>query len=754
MKISLAAGWCVLFLGGTALHAQTITSVQNESGSNSLCPGGVAFVRGTGLGGVSTMVTVGSKQAYVFNAFSGTSLQVQLPVDAPLGATTVKAGNSAPFNITLVQYCPGMPVNNPGSVPFASHYPSGKLATASFPATPNEQIAVAATGLGPTNPVFATGTAPGDASAKVVTRPTISIQGKQATVTDAFLSPNNPGFYTVVFTMPSDVTAGNQNLSVSIGGQTSNVAQLAVATGAVIGSVASAASFIDSALPNGGVAQGSVVYLNGINLGPAALNVSPNPFQNATLGGTSINITVNGTTTAGLLYYTSATQVAFLLPSNTPVGTGTIQATFNGQSGPAVPIRVVATAPGIITTTSDGQGSGIVTFPDYSLVSVTRASNCGGVYTTCGAANPGDTLTIWATGLGPVNGNDASGAGLGVNMSSLPLTVWLGNVQVTPVYQGRSGCCIGEDQIVFTVPANAPTGCNVPLSLQVKNFVSNVVALPIASPGSRTCTPADPAFTGATVPQISNGGGPFTYGEVNLRHRQTDSGFEDLLDGTFIRFTVPAAAQPFFLSSVDEPALGTCAVANNNQAPGSNPPLTILGGADIGTVTVSGPNGSKSGTIDSGNLSVSLSSAGNFLVPGTYTIRASGGADSPAFSNSLTLPAFPVLTSPSPSATNPVPVTRADGMTVTWSGGQPGSYVELEIGSSIDQNTGADAVCWVPADAGSFTVPPNVLLTMPAGNSGELAFRAYLSPGNLSGSGLTVSRLSGRIVYFAPLAFK
>ena len=33
-----------------------------------------------------------------------------------------------------------------------------------------------------------------------------------------------------------------------------------------------------------------------------------------------------------------------------------------------------------------------------------------GVYTTCGAANPGDVLTIWATGLGPVAGSDAPGA--------------------------------------------------------------------------------------------------------------------------------------------------------------------------------------------------------------------------------------------------------------------------------------------------------------------------------------------------------
>src|SRR5579872_3857627 len=107
--------WLVCCVG--VLHAQpTITSVTNESGESFLCPGGVAFVRGTGLGtSPSIAVTVGSKQAFVINAF-GSSLQVELPTDAPQGATTIKAGASAPFNITLGQYCPGMPSNNVNGV--------------------------------------------------------------------------------------------------------------------------------------------------------------------------------------------------------------------------------------------------------------------------------------------------------------------------------------------------------------------------------------------------------------------------------------------------------------------------------------------------------------------------------------------------------------------------------------------------------------------------------------------------------------
>ena len=113
---------CFVLACAVILQAQTptITAVYGEAGTTSpLCPGGIAFVEGTNLGGNGTAVTVGTRQAYVVNAFGGRSLQIQLPVDAPLGPTTLKAGISAPFNITLVQYSPGLSVNGPGSLAFA-----------------------------------------------------------------------------------------------------------------------------------------------------------------------------------------------------------------------------------------------------------------------------------------------------------------------------------------------------------------------------------------------------------------------------------------------------------------------------------------------------------------------------------------------------------------------------------------------------------------------------------------------------------
>ena len=219
------------------------------------------------------------------------------------------------------------------------------------------------------------------------------------------------------------------------------------------------------------------------------------------------------------MYYTSAGQLAALLPSNTPTGTGTITASYNGQPSSPSPITVVANNLGIFTISSDGQGAGIVSYPDYSLVSAAKATQCGGPNTYCGAANPGDTLILWATGLGPVSGNDASGAGLGQNMPSIPLTVWLGGVQAPVAYQGRSGCCIGEDQIVFTVPNNVPTGCAVPLLIQIGNQISNNTVMPVAN-GSRNCTPTNGALASVNVEQAVTAG-PVTFGVISVRKETT-----------------------------------------------------------------------------------------------------------------------------------------------------------------------------------------------------------------------------------------
>ena len=182
--------------------------------------------------------------------------------------------------------------------------------------------------------------------------------------------------------------------------------------------------------------------LFGTNMGPGQqANAFTFPLP-AALAGTSIRATVGATSVSAIMLYSIFQQVAAILPSSTPVGAGTLTLTFNGRGSNTVPIRVVANTVGIFTRNQAGSGPGV-------LFNFNSQANQP-VNSLVVAAHPGQVLTLWGTGLGAVSGNEAGGP-LPGNLS-LPVDVYVGNKLVTPTYKGRSGCCVGIDQVVFAVP--------------------------------------------------------------------------------------------------------------------------------------------------------------------------------------------------------------------------------------------------------------------------------------------------------------
>jgi uncharacterized protein (TIGR03437 family) len=745
----------------------TITGIANNATpgivSNAIAPGELVDINGSNLGNAPSVgcgsptgfttacggvsVTVAGKAAGVRNA-GASQVIIEVPVDAPAGngqlvVTRATGGQnlvSQPFAIDVVSYAPQLfPYVVNGVVLAADCFnaANSQLSSAN-PAAPGDVVKCLGTGFGATNPVVPTGTIPPTPLPAVVGTVTVTLAGKNATVASATLQGPVVGEDQVVFVVPQGTPGGNQQIVASVGGVNARAYEFPVA-GPMISAVVNAASYITPGLPNAGIAQGAIFVVFGSGLGPANISFAPKAFQSTTLSNTSLAVTVGGTTVNALMYYTSAGQVAALLPSNTPTGTGTVTASYNGQPSSPAPITVVANNLGIFSIGSDGQGPGIVTYPDYSLVSAAKAAQCGGPNTTCGAANPGDTLILWATGLGPVSGNDASGAGLGQNMPNIPLTVWLGGVQAPVVYQGRSGCCIGEDQIVFTVPNNVPTGCAVPLLIQIGNQISNNTVMPVAN-GSRNCTLNNPALASVNVEQAVTAG-PVAFADISLS-KDPNSGGTGYQDDAHFQFakalTYTPGSQPFFDSYVDDQPLGTCIVFNNLDNNSINPPFGSLGNLDAGSsFTVTGPNGSVPVTGTPGRFNATLSAAGAFLVPGAYTITGTGGADVGPFTATATIPAFPTLVSP--LATN-FTVTRSSGMTVNWSGNGSTGNVLIQVSGATDNTfaTGANAVCMAPASAGTFTVPPYALLTLPAGNFGALSFQQLTAAVPFTASGLNV----------------
>jgi len=216
--------------------------------------------------------------------------------------------------------------------------------------------------------------------------------------------------------------------------------------------VFNAASYMPSTLPGGNIAQGSLFSLFGSGLGPAAgVSASAFPLQ-STFNGVSISVTRGTTTVAALPVYVSAGQLNVIMPSNAPLGPVIIQVTYNGKTSNPAHVTVAASSFGIFSV-AGGVGPGI--FTDYLGASVPQAIN-----SLTQTAAPNQLVTIWGTGLGPVpDDNIAPTAG---NLSA-ETEVFVGGVSATVQYHGRSPCCSGLDQVVFTVPANAPQGCYVPV---------------------------------------------------------------------------------------------------------------------------------------------------------------------------------------------------------------------------------------------------------------------------------------------------
>ena len=111
---------------------------------------------------------------------------------------------------------------------------------------------------------------------------------------------------------------------------------LAAAQPVITGGPVNAASYALAGLPNANIAQGSMFIVFGQVLGPFPLRgVGAFPLP-TNLGGTSIRVTVGGTTVNAIMIYTSGNQVAAILPSSTPTGNGTLTLTFGNQDRKSV----------------------------------------------------------------------------------------------------------------------------------------------------------------------------------------------------------------------------------------------------------------------------------------------------------------------------------------------------------------------------------------------------------------------------------
>ena len=298
---------------GLLAQAPTIGGVVNAElpTSSALCPGLAVSIYGTGFGSGSTssvVVLVGGQKGFV-TAVAPTQVNLQLPFNAPIGATTVVVttggGSSAPFNVTISSAAPSVAVQGATNAPDI-YTLKNVLVTGSAPANPGDTLTLYATGLGQTSP--AQTAAPGTA-ALTATLATMTVGGQPATV--LFSGYGGAGVYQVNFTVPKTVQ-GSVPLILSIDGQASAAVTLPLFG---ISAITSGASFLntDTAAPE------EIISLFGNGLG--STNDLSGVFPSTSAQG--VSVTFNGIAAPIFALAATGSQINLIVPAGLPT-TGTV----------------------------------------------------------------------------------------------------------------------------------------------------------------------------------------------------------------------------------------------------------------------------------------------------------------------------------------------------------------------------------------------------------------------------------------------
>lgn len=148
---------------------------------------------------------------------------------------------------------------------------------------------------------------------------------------------------------------------------------------------------------NGVIAPNTWVAIKGNGLSPvtANWNVTP-PALPTTTGG--VSVTVNGE--AAPVLFVSNTQVNFLVPADTGVGTAQIKIIDNGLTSAAVNATVAFTAPSFFTITpAASNGDLYIAATHLSGETVAPVALLGATVTTA-PATAGETIVLYGTGFG------------------------------------------------------------------------------------------------------------------------------------------------------------------------------------------------------------------------------------------------------------------------------------------------------------------------------------------------------------------
>jgi uncharacterized protein (TIGR03437 family) len=210
-----------------------------------------------------------------------------------------------------------------------------------------------------------------------------------------------------------------------------------------------AATFQDGAP----VAPGSIVSLFGTFTSSATAAAQSYPLPRK-LGETELMIDGR----AAPLFYVSPGQLNAQIPSAIASGQVLAEVRVGGQSVGRAPMTVVPGAPGFFAAVNQG----------------------GALNSSSAPARRGQLLVLYGTGLGAVNPpiDDGAAAGSPIRQGVAAPNVFLMGRQLPVQFSGLAADFAGLWQINLTLPEDAPTGTDMPLTV-VLGQTSNVLKVTV-----------------------------------------------------------------------------------------------------------------------------------------------------------------------------------------------------------------------------------------------------------------------------------
>ncbi len=250
-----------------------------------------------------------------------------------------------------------------------------------------------------------------------------------------------------------------------------------------MGGVVNNANFLPNSQPGGELSGGMFVALFGERLATDVEVAASVPFPSvlagtsATMGGLPVRLVyVSPKQLVGVVPQ-ALTQVAGVAQSG-PQTTADVVVKVNGDASPIETVRLKPVQPLIFTQNQSGTGLG----------AIQNVLGDGGVAlnTFDTPARPGQTVTIFATGLGPTETAVPDGfAASGVNRVTGQTKVSIGGIpDLVPSFAGLSPNSPHLYQVNATVPDDTQIGCSVPLRVSVDGVASNEVTLAVTADGT------------------------------------------------------------------------------------------------------------------------------------------------------------------------------------------------------------------------------------------------------------------------------